>query len=71
MKDQLLRLTYGVELPPGENLTLPPALVASVAAGRWLVTIEPADRAAVRDYAAFLHSYVPEDEGLYNGCPTR
>jgi hypothetical protein len=29
------------------------------------------DRAPWRDHSAFLKGYVPEDEGLYDDCPSR
>jgi hypothetical protein len=57
-----------VELQEGEQLRLPEALIANVGPGRWLVSIEPA---AFRDHSAFLSSYAPEDEGLYDGYPSR
>jgi hypothetical protein len=68
MKDQLTHLTYEIELQPGEKLTLPPALVNSVGPGRWLITVQPAGP-AVRNHAAFLNGYAPEDEGLYDAPP--
>lgn len=72
MKDQPLNLSYEIELQPGEKLTMPPALVASVGAGRWIVTVQPARPAsAVRRHAAFLNGYAPEDEGLYDDDSSR
>lgn len=72
----LLNLTYEVELKPGEKLTPPASLVDAVDAGRWLITIRPYATAAaptvpVRSHGAFLNSYAPEDEGLYDELPTR
>ena len=66
-------VTYEIELLPGEQLRLPPAVVESVGPGHWLVTITPlpATRRSVRDHAAFLNSYVAEDEGLYDDYPAR
>lgn len=70
MKGNLLNLTYEVELQPGEKLTLPEPLIASVGTGHWLVIIRPFDQAGssplVRGHNAFLNSYALEDEGLYD-----
>jgi hypothetical protein len=71
MRSQPVNLTYEIELQHGETLTLPPELTASVGAGRWLLTIQPAPapsslRLSTRNHSAFLNSYVPEDEGLYD-----
>ena len=67
----LLNLTYDVELKPGEKLTLPASLINAVDAGCWLISIRPYPAATVpttpiRSYRAFLNSYAPEDEGLYD-----
>lgn len=67
----LLNLTYEVELKPGEKLTLPAYFINAVDAGRWLITIRPYMAATVpmtsiRSHSAFLNSYAPEDEGLYD-----
>lgn len=56
-------LEVEVEVGPGEKLTLPPALLDSVGAGRWRITVEPA---VVRRHSAFLDGYAAEDEGLYD-----
>ena len=69
MKDELVRLTYEIELQPGEQLRLPEALVAGVGPGRWRLTIQPVRRAPVRSHSAFLNSYDAEDEGLYDAYP--
>ena len=68
MDDAIRHLEVEVELQPGEKLTLPPALVDKVGAGRWLITVEPAEGAgaAVRGHDAFLAGYAAEDEGLYD-----
>jgi hypothetical protein len=75
MRTQLVQLTYEVDLQPGEQLALPPELSASVGEGRWLVTIQPlpsspelssSDPTPARNHNAFLNSYAPEDEGLYD-----
>ena len=70
MKDQLKHVAVEIELQPGEKLTLPPAVIDSVGAGRWLVTIEPAGVAPTRGHGAFLNGYAAEDEGLYDDAPS-
>lgn len=69
MKDELVRLTYEIELQPGEQLRLPDALIASIGPGRWRLTVQPVRRSSVRSHSAFLNSYAPEDEGLYDAYP--
>jgi hypothetical protein len=75
MKSNLINLTYEIELQPGEKLTLPESLVEGVGAGHWVVTIQPLISATppgiIRNHSAFLNSYAPEDEGLYDDYPTR
>ena len=75
MKSNPTSLTYEVELQPGEKLTLPESLIDSVGAGRWVITIRPvtpiSSPTPIRDHSAFLNSYAPEDEGLYDDYPTR
>lgn len=66
MNHAVRHLEVEVEVQPGEKLSLPPELVDSVGAGRWLITVEPAESAAVRSHAAFLAGYAAEDEGLYD-----
>jgi hypothetical protein len=68
MNDAIRHLEVEVELQPDEKLQLPQALVDSVGAGRWLITVEPAQGAgaAVRGHDAFLAGYAAEDEGLYD-----
>jgi len=71
MNSQPVNLTCEIELQSGETLTLPPELVASVGAGRWRVTIQPASSLSpaalpALSHRAFLNSYIPEDEGLYD-----
>ena len=65
MKNGLVNLTYEIELEPGERLTLPESLIAHVHAGRWLITIHPLP-IPIRSHSAFLNSYAPEDEGVYD-----
>lgn len=79
MQSNLLNLTYEVALEPGEKLTLPQALLDSIGTGRWLITIQPFAMAtaaptindSIRDHSAFLNSYAPEDEGLYDEYSAR
>lgn len=70
MQANPVNLTYEIELSPGEKLSLPQALIDSIGPGRWLVTIRPTMTTVVaqpiRDHRAFLNSYAPEDEGLYD-----
>jgi hypothetical protein len=74
MNSKVLNLTYEVELQAGEKLSLPDSLLASIGAGRWVVTIQPIapeDSMAMLDQTAFLNGYALEDEGLYDDYPTR
>ena len=70
MRSQPVKLTYEIELQPGEALVLPPELTASVGAGRWLITVQPISTPSfalpTRSHDAFLRSYASEDEGLYD-----
>jgi hypothetical protein len=65
MQSKLAEIKYDIELQPGEVLSLPQGMEAIVGPGHWVVSIKPAD-GAVRDHTAFLNSYEPEDEGLYD-----
>jgi len=61
--------TFDVELQPGQPLALPQAAAEILGPGHWLISIRPADGAAqgeIRTHGAFLNSYAPEDEGLYD-----
>lgn len=71
MKDERVRLTYEIELRPGEQSSLPETLVASIGPGRWRMMIQPVRRSPVSSHAAFLNSYAPGDEGLYDAYPAR
>jgi hypothetical protein len=72
MQHQPLELTYQVDLGPGEKLALPDSLLNSVGPGRWIITVQSLPPGSpVRNHAAFLRSYAPEDEGLYDACATR
>ena len=67
MTEDLQQLACEVEVKPGERLTLPPAMVERVGAGRWIVTVQSAPGAgSIRLHDAFLRGYAPEDEGLYD-----
>jgi len=69
METKLTELVYDVQLQPGELLSLPKDAAAIVGPGHWLVSIRPANgvgEGQIRDHAAFLNSFVPEDEGLYD-----
>jgi hypothetical protein len=70
MQNALINLEYEVEVRPGERLMLPETLSAIISPGRWLITIRPSSPVAhpsvVRSHSAFLNSYAPEDEGLYD-----
>ena len=68
MNYSVKHLSYEIELHRGEKLTLPPGLVESVGPGCWVITVGPADssHAPIRNHAAFLNGYAPEDEGLYD-----
>lgn len=65
MKASVLHLTYEIVLEPGEELKLPQELLASIGPGRWRLIIQPVHE-PTRDHSAFLNSYAPEDEGLYD-----
>ncbi len=73
MQANLLNVTYEVELKAGEQLSLPVRLVETIGAGRWIITIRPSaiagGESVMRDHTAFLNSYAPEDEGLYDDAP--
>jgi len=73
MKRELIKLTYEIELQPGEKLNLPASLLENLGAGRWIITITQEATAPVitRSHDAFLKGYAPEDEGLYDDYPSR
>jgi hypothetical protein len=70
MSSNLTEITYNVQLQPGEALTLPKDAANIVGPGRWVVSIRPASVDShsnpLRGHSAFLNSYTPEDEGLYD-----
>lgn len=61
-------LTYETELKPGDKLILPESLTNSLSPGHWVITIrrKSSPSEITRTYEAFLRSYAPEDEGLYD-----
>ncbi len=75
MNPPLVNLSCEIELQTGEKLALPDAIVQQIGAGRWLVSIVPitdtAQTSANRYHDAFLNSYAPEDEGLYDDYSAR
>ncbi len=71
MEEELVRLTCEIELQPGEQLSLPKSLVVQVGPGRWRLTVQSVRRPPVRNHAAFLNGYAPEDEGLYDAYSAR
>ena len=70
MKAHWLELTCEVEVGEGETLALPEALARQAGPGRWVIRVQPAERArpaaGFRNHSAFLNGYTPEDEGLYD-----
>ncbi|MFZ4658691.1 MAG: hypothetical protein ACOYNY_16885 [Caldilineaceae bacterium] len=70
MQTTLVNIAYEIQIEPGETFSLPQALVETLRPGRWLLMIRPlaedAPAPVVRDHSAFLNSYAPEDEGLYD-----
>lgn len=71
MKNQLIQMTFEVDLETGEKLELPKNLIENLGAGKWLITIQPKSFQPIRNHAAFLNSYAEEDEGLYDDYPSR
>jgi len=75
MQSKLAEITYDVQLEPGESLSLPEDAAEIIGPGHWIVSIRPANDAPhggpIRDHSAFLNSYTPEDEGLYDDYSAR
>jgi hypothetical protein len=72
METKLSEITYDIKLLPGEPLSLPEDVAKILGPGHWLVSIRPANsNPSIRDHAAFLNSYAPEDEGLYDDYSAR
>jgi hypothetical protein len=72
MQSEFSEITFDVHLQPGESLALPKDAAGIVGPGHWLVSIRPAndEGKATRSHSAFLNSFVPEDEGLYDDYST-
>jgi hypothetical protein len=67
MQSEPFELTYDIQLQAGEPLSLPADAAGIVGPGHWVVSIRPANGGGpARDHSAFLNSYAPEDEGLYD-----
>jgi hypothetical protein len=71
MVNQATTFTYEIDLQPGEPLALPSDVMANLQAGHWRITFQPvltavSSESPSRDHGAFLSSYAPEDEGLYD-----
>jgi hypothetical protein len=75
MQTNPTEMSFTVEVVPGKSLSLPPDVIESVGPGQWLVTIRPVGagkrESPIRGHSAFLASYAPEDEGLYDDCAAR
>jgi DNA-directed RNA polymerase specialized sigma54-like protein len=66
MKSEILKLAFTVEIEEGEKLIIPDSISQDIGKGKWLITIQPNSIASIRTHHAFLNSYAPEDEGLYD-----
>jgi mRNA-degrading endonuclease RelE of RelBE toxin-antitoxin system len=55
-----------VERQEGEKLIIPDSISQDIGKGKWLITIQPNSIDSIRAHNAFLNSYNPEDEGLYD-----
>jgi hypothetical protein len=66
MKSELVKLAFTVEIEEGEKLIIPDRIGQDIGKGKWLITIQPDSSASIRTHDAFLNSYEPEDEGLYD-----
>ncbi|MEH1868810.1 MAG: hypothetical protein V7K69_27970 [Nostoc sp.] len=73
MENELTTLTYEIELKTGERLNIPESILESITTGRWIITIQQKaeESASTRSHDAFFNGYAPEDEGLYDNCPSR
>ena len=71
MERNELKLSCEIDLVPGESLALPQSLPESMGPGRWRVIVQPIPPARHRGHGAFLQSFVPEDEGLYDDAAPR
>jgi hypothetical protein len=63
-------ITCDIELQAGGTLVLPKEITDAIGPGHWQVSIRPASvnesHESIRNHAAFLNSYAPEDECLYD-----
>ena len=67
MKNQLLNLTFEVEVQQGKKLIIPDAVVEGVGEGKWTIAIQPSLSSSISlSHDSFLSSYSPKDEGLYD-----
>ena len=75
MQSSPSEITYDIQLQPGESLALPPEAKEILGPGNWRISIRPAPRSPLqnspRNHSAFLNSYAPEDEGLYDDYSAR
>ena len=71
MKNQLIQMTFEVDLETGEKLELPKTVTENLGAGKWLITIQPKNFPPIKNHVAFLNSYSEEDEGLYDDYSSR
>jgi hypothetical protein len=72
METKLAEIIYDIHLLPGELLRLPDDAAQILGPGHWQVCIRPKNTdTSIRDHAAFLNSYGPDDEGLYDDYSAR
>jgi hypothetical protein len=69
-RSKLSEVIYDVHLQPGEELSLPTDVAEMLGSNHLRVSIRAADDSGrgglVRNHMAFLNSFAPEDEGLYD-----
>jgi hypothetical protein len=70
MQSHFTEIICDIELRDGETLVLPKEIIDAIGPGHWQLCIRPASvntsYESIRNHAAFLNSYAPEDEGLYD-----
>jgi hypothetical protein len=73
-QSKITEVVYEVDLKPGEAFSLPADVAQILGPGHWRVSITAGGNShqtmAAGAYTAFLRSYAPEDEGLYDDYPT-
>jgi hypothetical protein len=73
MQPNISEFVYDIQLKPGESLSLPKEAASIVGPGHWQVTIRQSDaietESSMRSHSAFINSYAPEDDGLYDDYP--